>query len=141
MKRPNPPFNGLKTMKVTSQTGTITNGNFRLVAKHLLLEVDSENFELLTGFAEGGVEIHLLEPGAEIEYIAYASGAIYHPSEARIILRDWTGSKYNGVFEPAGMRRDNVSIPTDGSFFGINYTQTTSEQPTYSDRKPLMSAA
>ena len=141
MKYINSPRKPRKTMKVTSQTGTITNGHFRLVAKHLLLEVDPENFELITSLAEGCVEVHLLSESEGMEYIAYASGAVYSPAESRIMLRDWTGSSFNGVFEAAGAHREKIMIPTDGSFFRSLDLETDPVLSSYSINEPILSAA
>lgn len=102
---------------VVSNTGMLKNEHFFLTAKHLMLDLDQETFELVSARAEGSIHIHLLNGDGVIDYIAMGQSAIYNPSRQRITLNGWTGSHYRGVDYPPELRHREVVVPTDGSFF------------------------
>lgn len=106
-----------RTAHFVSNTGHLRNEHFFLTADHLMLEVDQEKFELVSARAEGNIQLHMLCPDADHKYVASGQSAVYQPTDCRITLVGWTGSRHNGVDYPPTETRQNVVVPTDGSFY------------------------
>src|SRR5262245_59017761 len=78
-----------QTMRVASTTGRLQNEHFLIVADHLLLNLNVENFELVDAKAVGNVEIRMLPQDGGDPYIAFAEGAIYQALARRIVATGW----------------------------------------------------
>jgi len=104
------------TMKVASTTGRLQNEHFLIVADHLLLTLNSENFDLVDATAVGNVEIRMTHRDGEI-YTAFVESAIYQAALHRIIGTGWKGSEHDGVAYTPTPDRLGLVLPTDGSFF------------------------
>ena len=103
--------------KIDSSSGRIKNEHFMMMADHLTMELNSTTFELRAAFAEGDVIVQMLAPEGAEEYVAFAHSAIYRPEASRLDLTGWIESHYgDSIFLPAG-RKNELVLPTDGSFY------------------------
>jgi hypothetical protein len=114
-----------RTARFVSNTGHLRNEHFFMSADHMMLEVDQSTFELVSAHAEGNIQLHMLCPEGNQDYTAFGQSAIYQPERSRITLSGWTGARHNGQDYPPAGSRNNVVIPTDGSFFnGEDFEQS-----------------
>jgi hypothetical protein len=105
-----------QTSKVIAATGRLRNEHFLLTADHILMEVDVENFELVSALAEGNIQVHLDSPEPDGEYVLFAQSAVYQPGQQRLRLGGWIGTRENGVECAATDGDREIVLPTDGSF-------------------------
>lgn len=106
-----------KTSHIVSSSGRVGNEHFLLIADHLLLEVDPVNFELVSAFAEGHVNIHVLDRGNDAGCMVTARSGVYQAKRQRLVLSGWEETHWRGLVEaaPAALQQE-VVLPTDGSF-------------------------
>ncbi len=105
-----------KTTNVIAASGRLRNDHFLLTADHLLLEVDQASFELVSAMAEGNIQIHMVTPDPDGEFVLYAKSAVFQPQRQRLSLTGWQGTRENGVDIPPSQSHRDVVVPTDGSF-------------------------
>jgi hypothetical protein len=112
-----PPPATRKTSNVIAASGRLRNEHFLMTADHILLEVDPENFELVSAMAEGNIQVHMASPDAEAEYVIFAQSAVYQPHFQRLNLNGLLGTRENGVEHATTAGCRELIVPTDGSFF------------------------
>lgn len=105
------------TCHIVSSSGRLGNEHFILTADHLLLEVDTANFELVSAIGEGNLEIRVLHQGEDAGCVVHARSAVYQPERQRLVLSGWEETHWQGIVEqaPAALQQ-KVVLPTDGSF-------------------------
>ena len=104
------------TTKVVAASGRLRNEHFLLTADHILLEVESATFELVSAMAEGSIQIHMTCPEPEAEYVIFAQSAVFQPDQQRLTLNGWIGVRENGVMCGPVAAHGHLIVPTDGSF-------------------------
>jgi hypothetical protein len=106
-----------KTTNVIAASGRLKNDHFLLTADHILLEVDPESFELISARAEGNIQVHMVLPDPQAEYVIFAQSAMYHAEGQQLTLNGWIGTRENGVEYPPTTAQREIDVPTDGSPF------------------------
>ena len=125
------------TTKVVAASGRLRNEHFLLTADHILLEVETATFELVSAMAEGSIEIHMTCPDAESEYVIFAQSAVFQPHRQRLTLNGWIGVRENGVMCGPVASHGHLVVPTDGSFLLPHIT----ENPFQTEPLPMPQAA
>jgi hypothetical protein len=129
-----------QTSRVIAASGRIRNEHFTLTGDHILMEVDPASFELVTAFAQGNVQIHMVSPEPCAEYVIVARSAVYQPHRQRLILTGCAGICDNGAEHPAAALHHEVIVPTNGTFL----PPSMAEQAVYGlpiDHETLMEVA
>jgi hypothetical protein len=106
-----------KTSNVIAASGRLKNDQFLLTADHILLEVDPETFELISARAEGNIQVHMVMPDPDSEYVIFAQSAVYHAEGQQLTLNGWIGTRENGIEYPPATAHREIEVPTDGSPF------------------------
>lgn len=129
-----------QTTNVIAASGRLRNEHFLLTADHILLEVDQASFELVSAMAEGNIQVHMVTPDPEGEYVIYAQSAVYQPHRHRLNLNGWLGTRENGVETAPSKARREVAVPTDGTFL-LPMMQEQAEKRLPITHTPLRQAA
>ncbi len=129
-----------QTTKVIAASGRLRNDHFLLTADHILLEVDPNNFELISAIAEGNIQVHMASPHPDGEYVIFAQSAVYQPQEQRLNLTGWIGTREDGVECPPIAAQREIVVPTDGTFL-LPFMQEQAEKRLPIEHRSLSKAA